>query len=71
VHSDQGKSWATLPSRPQIDKDGRQRIGLNGKPAYTPILEWRTSELKNGFSAKVVQLVLEKHPDALEGGGAS
>jgi hypothetical protein len=33
--------WASLPSKPQLDKDGRQKIGTNGRAAYVPFLEWR------------------------------
>jgi hypothetical protein len=70
VLSSHGKSWATLPSKPQIDKDGRHRKGPDGKPAYTAILEWRTTDLKDGFSAKVVELVRAAHPDAFADKGA-
>jgi len=68
VLSSAGKDWAALPSKPQIDKDDRQKIGVSGKPAYSPILEWRSRELADGFSAKIVALVLERYPDALSGG---
>jgi hypothetical protein len=62
-----GKVWAALPSKPQVDKDGRQRIGADGKPAYAVILEWRSRELADGFSAAVVALVRAEHAEDLEG----
>jgi hypothetical protein len=62
-----GKTWATLPSKPQIDKDGQHRRDPNGKPAYSPILEWRDRDLQDRFSGAVVDLIRAEHPDALDG----
>jgi hypothetical protein len=61
-----GKAWASLPSKPQIDKDGQHKRDANGKPAYAPILEWRDRDLADGFSAAVVALIRDAHPEALE-----
>jgi hypothetical protein len=58
--------WAGLPSKPLLDRDGRQKID-NGKRAFEPVLEWRDRALSDRFSAAVVALVLAAHPDALEG----
>jgi DNA-binding cell septation regulator SpoVG len=69
VLTSHGKCWAALPSKPQL-ADGRHRTGPDGKPAYTPILEWRSRELSDAFSAKLVKLVREQHPDALDAEGA-
>ena len=60
--------WASLPNKPQIDRDGRQKVGANGKAAFSPILEWRDKDLRDRFSEAVVGLVRDAHPDALEGG---
>jgi hypothetical protein len=62
-----GRAWASLPSKPQIDKDGQHKRDINGKPAYTAILEWRDRALADRFSAAVVELVRAQYPDALEG----
>ena len=59
--------WASLPSKPQIDRDGRQKVA-NGKAAFSPVLEWQSRELSDRFSAAVVSLVRDAHPGALEGG---
>jgi hypothetical protein len=57
--------WASLPSKPQIDREGRQKTGADGKAAFSPVLEWRDRDLANRFSEAVVALVLAQHPDAL------
>jgi hypothetical protein len=62
-----GKARATLPSKPQLDKEGRQKTGLNGKPAYSPEIEWRTRDLADRFSAAIVDLVRAQYPDAVGG----
>lgn len=65
LHVSHGKAWAALPGRPQIDKDGRHRRDVNGKPAYAPIIEWTSRERRDRFSAAVVQLVVRRsHPEA-------
>jgi hypothetical protein len=61
-----GNAWATLPSKPQIDGDGRQKTDINGKAVYASILEWRSRELSDRFSQAVVSLVIEAHPGALD-----
>jgi hypothetical protein len=60
-------AWANLSSKPQIDKDGRQKIGADGKPAYAAILEWRDRDLANRFSDAVVAAVRHQDPEALQG----
>jgi hypothetical protein len=67
VLSNNGKCWATLPSKPVLDRDGKQ-VETGGKKQYAAFLEWRSRELSDGFSAKVVELVRQSHPDALVGG---
>src|SRR5437660_862243 len=36
----------TLPSKPRLDKDDRQKTDANGKLAYVPVLEWRSRDLE-------------------------
>jgi len=58
-------AWASPPAKPQLDRDGRQRIDADGKPSYNPVAEWRSRDLADQFSAAVVALVGAAHPDAL------
>jgi hypothetical protein len=61
-----GKARASPPSKPQIDADGHHYRDVNGKPAYTAMLAWRSRELADRFSEAVVRLVRESHPEALD-----
>jgi hypothetical protein len=61
-----GKAWASLPSKPVLDRDGKQ-VETDGKRQYAPILEWRDRDLADRFSAAVVNLVRAAHPDDLGG----
>jgi hypothetical protein len=63
-----GKAWASLPSKPVLDRDGRQKTDANGKPAYAAILEWRARELRDRFSDSVVESIRRLHPEALDDG---
>jgi hypothetical protein len=61
-----GNAWVTLPSKPQIDSEGRHKRDPNGQSACIKILEWRDRDLSTGFSDAVVALVSAAHPDALD-----
>jgi hypothetical protein len=63
-------AWANLPSKPQIDREGRQKADANGKALYAPVLEWRSGDLSDRFSEAVVALVRAAHPADLDGGGS-
>lgn len=60
---------ATLPARPMLDQEGRQKFDIRGKPQYAAFLEWRDRDLGRRFSDIVVGLVLKAHPGALDEGG--
>jgi hypothetical protein len=60
--------WASLPSKPQLDRDGRRKTDANGKAAFAPVLEWRSREMSKRFSKAVVALVRAAHPDDLDDG---
>jgi hypothetical protein len=66
-----GRPWAALPAKAQVDSDGRQRRDERGKPAYSPVLKWRSDKLREAFSARVVELVAQQHPEIFNGGGTS
>ena len=65
VLSSNRQCWATLPSKPVLDRNGRH-VETNGKKQFAAILEWRSRELADGFSAKIIELVHQVHPGALE-----
>jgi hypothetical protein len=59
------KAWANLPSKPQIDGEGRQKTDINGRA----VLELRSCELSDRFSEATVALVRAAHSADLELGG--
>jgi hypothetical protein len=60
-----GKAWATLPSKPVLDRDGKQ-VEVESKRQYCALIEWKSRELADGFSQAVVTLVRAEYPDALD-----
>jgi hypothetical protein len=60
--------WANLPARPLLE-DGRHKLGVDGKPLYSAVLEWRDRGLTQRFSQAVVELVRLRDPEALESAG--
>jgi hypothetical protein len=69
VNTSHGKFWASLPSRPVIDKEGRH-VERDGKKQYAAILSWSDRETADAWSARVVELVHEHHPSAFGDEGA-
>jgi hypothetical protein len=64
-----GKAWASLPTKPVLDRDGKH-VKPDGKPQYSAILEWKSRGLADRFSEAVVELVRQTHPGDLDDGGA-
>jgi hypothetical protein len=58
--------WAALPTRPELDREKRQKAGADGKPAYARVAQWRTRELGDRFSAAILDLVRAEHPGAFD-----
>jgi DNA-binding cell septation regulator SpoVG len=58
--------FATMPARPVLDQEGRQKRDINGNPQYAVFLEWRDRDLASRFSDTVIALVLEAYPGAIE-----
>jgi hypothetical protein len=59
-----GKAWASLPSKPVLDRDGRQ-VEVGGKRQYAAILAWQSRETADRWSAAVIDLVERANPEAL------
>lgn len=58
--------WASLPTRPELDRDGAVRLGANGERVYQILFEWRTRRLREAFSERVVSLVRQAYPHDLD-----
>jgi hypothetical protein len=64
LHTSNGKSWASLPAKPHIAKDGSP-VMKDGKAQYLSILQWKDRALADRFSDALVGLVSTEHPGAL------
>lgn len=69
VHENNGKRWASFPSKPMLDSNGNTKRDDVGKVQYVPILEWADRDAKDRFSEAVVAAIEAEHPDALRVGG--
>jgi hypothetical protein len=63
-----GHAWANLPAKPMIDDTGVALRDAAGKVRYRPVLEW-PRELLDEFGKRVIALVREAHPEALDPAG--
>ena len=66
VHVSHGKAWCALPSKPQIDSEGRLRKDISGKAQYVALVEWDSRELRDRFSNAIIELIRARHPGALD-----
>jgi hypothetical protein len=70
VHESHGRRWVGLPARPQVGRDGAARRDDRGKVAYTAVLQFTDRETSDAFSARAIEALLERFPDAFaEKGG--
>jgi hypothetical protein len=66
VYTSHGRTWASLPSKPILDRDGRHVADESGKKQYAPLLQWANRATADRWSAAVIDLVRAAHPDALK-----
>ena len=58
LHERDGKRWVSLPSKPQIDSEGRQRKDPNsGKVLWTPVVEIRGKAERERFQAAALAAI--------------
>jgi hypothetical protein len=60
VHEKEGRDWAQLPARPQINKDGDVIREDDGKIRYAKIMEFDDKRKSWDFSDEVVAAVKRK-----------
>jgi hypothetical protein len=70
VCTSRGRTWASLPSKTILDREGRH-LEENGKKRYAPFLSWPDRAAADRWSAAVVELVRRHHPDAIDDRGGS
>lgn len=60
-----GKTWASPPSKPMLDRDGRVMTDDAGKRRYSPIIEFATKEIRDRFLDAIIAALVAAHPGAL------
>lgn len=56
-----GKSWASMPGKPMVDRDGQPMRDGKNRPRYSPICEWEDRDAGNRFSAAVVEAITREY----------
>ena len=57
LHQQGDKRWVGLPGKPQLDADGRQRLGAGGKKLFTPVVEIPDRQTRDRFTTPVLAAV--------------
>jgi hypothetical protein len=65
IHRKGDSRWAQLPAKPQITKDGKTVI-KDGKTQYATILEFDSRDVREAFSTRVIEAVLQVDSHALD-----
>jgi hypothetical protein len=67
VQNTHGRIWCGLPSKPVLDQDGHHvRINGKGQGQYAALLKWCDRARSERFSERVIELVRQQYPGALE-----
>jgi hypothetical protein len=59
-----GNARASLPGKPKLDREGRQRRE-NGRPVFEPVAFWQRRAIGDAFSAAVISALRTRDPRAL------
>jgi hypothetical protein len=65
IHQKGDRAWAAPPSRPWV-KGTVVLTGEDGKPSYSPLVEFDSPAVRSAFSDAVVAALEAKFPGALE-----
>jgi hypothetical protein len=65
IHVRDGKSWASPPGRPMVDRDGRQLKDAAGKRRFSQTLTFTSRAHRDAFSDSIIEALRRAHPDAL------
>lgn len=66
IHQKGEKRWASLPARPQLNKEGMANRDAAGKIVYAALIDITDQVARDAFSAAVVRAVLEMAPSAFQ-----
>jgi hypothetical protein len=62
--------WLSTPSKP-LTVRGQPMCDAQGRPRYTPVIEWMDRVAERRFTDAVLAALLAEYPDALDGGESS
>jgi hypothetical protein len=66
VHQKNESRWVGLPGKPQLDRDGNVRRDERGKALYSAVMEITRREVRDAFSARAIEALLERFPLAFD-----
>ena len=65
IHERDGKAWASPASKPMLSRDGTVVRDAAGKTQYVPIITFASREIRDRFSAAVINAMRAAHPEVL------
>jgi hypothetical protein len=65
IHQKNGSSWASPASKPIIGREGTVIRDADGKAQYAPVVGFTTREVRDRWSAAVIDALLARYPEAL------
>jgi hypothetical protein len=66
IHTANGRCWAAPPAQPMLDSQTGQALrDQDGKIRYQPLVSFTNKNVRDDWSAQVVQAVHAAYPDAL------
>lgn len=65
IHHQADAAWAAPASKPLLNCDGQHMKDASGKAQWAPIVSFISKELRDKFSAAVIDALRISHPDVL------
>ena len=65
IYQKEGKFWASPPSKPKLNRDGVHMKDAAGKGMWTPVVTFSSKEVRERWSAAVIDAVRISHPEVL------
>jgi hypothetical protein len=65
IHRQADVAWASPASKPLLNRDGQHMKDASGKAQWVPIVSFTSRELRDKFSAAVIDALRASRPEAL------
>jgi hypothetical protein len=66
IHITDGRPWASPPGKAMLDRNGLVMRDDAGKAKYAPIISFASKELRDRFSAAIIDAMRLAHPGEVE-----